>query len=136
MLPGMQSERITAIVTVDGLAACRSFYVDLLGLQVSYDSDHYLGVRGGAPGAPELGFMNRDEMAPHVCDGRGVSLVIEVADADREHARLLAKGAAFLQPPTDQPWGYRSCMLKDPNGIVVILGHRIAVAVEYQANLR
>jgi catechol 2,3-dioxygenase-like lactoylglutathione lyase family enzyme len=132
----MQSKHVTAIVTVDSLAACRAFYVDLLGLQVSYDADHYLGVRGGAPGAPELGFMSRDAMAPHAFDGRGISFVLEVADADREHARLAAAGAAFLQPPTDQPWGYRSCMLNDPNGIVVIIGHRIAMAVEYQANVR
>ena len=132
----MHSDSIVPIVTTKLLAATRAFYRDLLGLQVSYDSDHYLGVRAGPAGAPELGFMAPDAMAPHEFDGRGVCFALHVADADHEHRRLVAAGATIVQPPSDQPWGMRSFVLLDPNGIAVIVGHRIPVAVEYQANFR
>jgi len=85
----MNVTSIVPIVTTPHLAATRAFYVDLLGCEVSYDSDHYLGIRAGGPGSPELGFMPPDAEAPHAFAGQGVLFVLQVSDADREYGRLL-----------------------------------------------
>lgn len=133
---GMNVTSITPLVTTSQLARTRAFYVDLLGCEVSYDSDHYLGIRAGGAGSPELGFMHPDAMAPHAFAGEGLFFVLNVPSADREYGRLFAAGAELLGPPTDQPWGMRSFALRDPNGVMVIVAHAIPAAVEHQANFR
>lgn len=132
----MNVPAIVPIVTTTRFAATRAFWIDLLGCQISYDSDHYLGVRTAGPGSPELGFMLPDADAPHAFAGAGLTFALGVPDADAEHRRLVAAGAPIVAPPTDQPWGMRSFMLIDPNGIAVVVGHRIPMAVELQTHLR
>ncbi|GAA2752399.1 VOC family protein [Amnibacterium kyonggiense] len=40
------------------------------------------------------------------------------AAVDAVHARL-ADGVEVVQPPTDMPWGNRSLLLRDPDGVLV-----------------
>jgi len=132
----MKIATIVPIVTTPHLAATRAFYQDLLGCEVAYDSDHYLGIRAGGQGSPELGFMRPDAEAPHAFAGHGVLFVLQVPDADREYGRLFAAGAELQGPPVDQPWGMRSFTLQDPNGVAVVIAHPIPAKVEFQANFR
>jgi len=44
-----------------------------------------------------------------------------VEDVDAEYERLLADGLAFREQPTDQPWGERTCVTVDPNGVLIYL---------------
>lgn len=124
------------IVTTSRLAATRAFYVDLLGFEPTFENEHYLGVRANGPGSPELGFMHPDAMAPDVFDGRGMSIVLNVPDADREYGRLFAKGAPVKAPPQDMPWGSRCFSLLDPNGVALVIAHPIPMALEFQAFVR
>lgn len=132
----MQARSIVPIVTTDRMQATREFWVDLLGFEVSFDHTHYLSLRAGAKGAPEIAFMLADAEWPDVFDGRGVSLSIEVADADREHARLVARGVTMLAEPADRPWGARAFVARDPNGVVLFVSHPIPAAMEFQACVR
>jgi predicted enzyme related to lactoylglutathione lyase len=132
----MHSDQIVPIVTTDRLAALRQFYVDLLGLQVSFDNARYLGVRAGAKGSPEIGFMHPDADCPDSFGGKGLTLAIQVANADRECARLRDAGATIAMPLTDMPWGARTFMVQDPIGISVFISHPIPAAVEYQACMK
>ena len=132
----MSIQGIVAIVTTDRMTATRAFYVDQLGFQLSFDHDHYLGVRAAGPGSPEIGFMRPDADAPQVFNGQGVTLAFQVADADREHARLRAAGVAIVQPPQDQPWGARSFVVRDPNGVTLYISHPIPAQAEFQRCVR
>lgn len=127
---------IVPIVTTDRLRETRAFYVDVLGFELAFDSDHYLGVRAGPRGAPELGFMSPDADAPHRFEGRGITYSLVVDDADREHARLKEAGVAILAAPTDQPWGMRMFVALDPNGVAIVIGHPIQPAAEFAASMR
>lgn len=131
----MQTDRIVPIVTTHKLRETRAFYTELLGFELSYDHDCYLGIRAGK-GGPELGFMRPDADAPDGFDGRGITFGITVADADAQCARLRARGVAILQPPTDQPWGARSFVIRDPNGVVLYVSHPIPCAVEFSTCAR
>lgn len=132
----MKIQGITPIVTTPNLPAVRDFYVRHFGFHVSFDHDHYLGLRAGADGSPEIGFMLPDDMAPDVFGGQGITFAIRVPDADAAHAAMLASGAPILQPPTDQPWGARSFVTRDPAGVVVYVSHPIPIAPELAAHVR
>ncbi len=49
------------------------------------------------------------------------SMVIEfqVADVDKEYARLQILVKTWVKPPTTQPWGTRSIYFRDPDGNLV-----------------
>lgn len=129
----MKIDHILPIVVTDRFRETRAFWVDLLGFQVTFDHEFYLGLRSEGPGTPELGFARPDADTPHRFEGKGITFALGVADADREHARLRAAGATILKPPCDQPWGARSFSVADPNGIVVVIAHQIPPAPEMAA---
>ena len=132
----MHSDQIVPIVTTARMQQTRAFYVDLLGMQLSFDHDHYLGIRAGDRGAPELGFLLPDACAPDAFAGKGFTLSIRVADADRGCERLRAAGVPIVQEPTDMPWGARAFVITDPNGVAVYVSHPIPAAVEFAACVR
>src|SRR5262249_25641384 len=132
----MRPKTIVPIVTTPRLQQTRAFYVEQLGFELSYDHSNYLGVRAGPPGAPELGFLLPDADAPHAFSGQGLSFAISVADADRECVRLRALSVPILQEPADQPWGARSFVIADPNGVAILVSHPIPAAVEFAASVR
>jgi predicted enzyme related to lactoylglutathione lyase len=132
----MSIQSISPIVTTKLLGETRAFYVDLLGFQLSYDHECYLGVRTGAKGSHEIGFMSPDADAPDVFDGKGITFGIRVDDADKEHARLKRAGAAIVREPRDEPWGARAFILRDPNGVTLYLSHPIPAAAEFQASAK
>jgi catechol 2,3-dioxygenase-like lactoylglutathione lyase family enzyme len=128
----MSIQSIVPIVTSKLMRETRKFYVDLLGFQVSFDHEHYLGLRAGPEGSPEIGFMLPDAQAPSLYQG-GLTFAFRVADADREHARLKKLGVAILREPRDEPWGARAFILKDPSGVTLYVSHPIPAALEFQA---
>lgn len=127
----MNPKTIVPIVTTRKMSETRAFYTEALGFEVSFDHAHYLGLRAGGKGSPEIGFMLPDADAPVEFDGKGIWFGLSVADADREHARLAEAGVTVLQPPADQPWGARSFVIQDPNGVVISISHPIPIAVEF-----
>jgi lactoylglutathione lyase len=52
----------------------------------------------------------------------GLNLALRVAtpaEVDGWHDRLKAAGADIAEPPTDRPWGHRSLVVNDPDGIPI-----------------
>jgi uncharacterized glyoxalase superfamily protein PhnB len=45
-------------------------------------------------------------------------LCADVADVDKVYDVLAAKGVAFINPPIDQVWGWRTTYFADPEGNV------------------
>ncbi|HEX5053617.1 MAG TPA: VOC family protein [Planctomycetota bacterium] len=132
----MQSQNIVPIVTTSRLRETRAFYVDLLGFEVSFEHDHYLGVRAGPAGSAELGFMRPDADAPGTFGGLGMTFGIRVADADLECERLRTAGARIVQEPADMPWGARAFATVDPNGVALYVSHPIPATPEFAACVR
>jgi len=53
------------------------------------------------------------------------ALHLHVDNADRLAERAVAAGARLVRPPTDQFYGERSCVIRDPFGHEWMLGHEI-----------
>jgi PhnB protein len=66
---------------------------------------------------PEIGFFS-----PEKYGGTPVSLRLLVANVDEVAGRAREAGATIERPPQDEPYGDRSCWLRDP------FGHRWALA--------
>ena len=51
----------------------------------------------------------------------GATLAWEVADADADHARIVAAGGVVSSPPTMQPWGHKNFGVEGPGGWAITL---------------
>jgi uncharacterized glyoxalase superfamily protein PhnB len=50
---------------------------------------------------------------------RSLVLDFEVRDVDAHYTRLKESISEWVQPPTDQPWGNRTMLFRDPDGNLV-----------------
>jgi len=119
----MTIRRISAAVLfVQDLNTCMTFYRDILGFQVTFsDSDSFafrvedqdfvllkLSAAADMVGEAALGLHNEA--------GHRVLLCAHVEDVDAAYHALTAKGIAFIKPPISQPWGRRTAYFADPEG--------------------
>ncbi|MBV8475531.1 MAG: VOC family protein [Acidobacteria bacterium] len=65
---------------------------------------------------------------------RSVILDFEVEDVDRERHRLDAIIGQFILEPTDQPWGMRSMLFRDPDGNLINFFSKRSEAVKAAHN--
>ena len=52
---------------------------------------------------------------------QGMMLVVEVGDVDGLFARCGENAVEIVEPVTDQPWGHRSFIVSDPEGLRLYL---------------
>lgn len=128
--PAMAHPDMVPLLITEALPATRAFYVDDLGCEVVIEQGEYLQIRfGDEPDTRELAFMAPDPpggpMAGLPSYSGGLVVSIAVDDADKFRELLGARGVAAPEP-TDKPWGWRSFVLRDPNGVVLDFFHAIA----------
>jgi predicted enzyme related to lactoylglutathione lyase len=106
---------------VEGLAG---FYARLLAVRATLNG-YYVEIPAGAA---SVGFSRRRFTEHQEADGPsspgpvrrdGIILDFLVEDVDAEYPRIVALGVDWVMPPTTQPWGNRSMMLRDPAGNLV-----------------
>jgi len=108
------------IVTQDVPALVR-FYQELTGMTPVGD-DRYTELHG-----PQLSLAISSQRmidlhsagAATSRSNRSMILDFEVADTDKEHARLRSFVNKFVLEPTTQPWGNRSMLFRDPDGNLI-----------------
>lgn len=116
------------IVTADFYGTW-DFYSAHLGFRTVTECDHF--VQLAHPSGAQLAVL-RHELNGEVpelvsaTEGRGLWLNVDVADADAEYERLRTAGLQIVSAPEDKPWGERMFIVRDPNGVLVALAHRIA----------
>ncbi|PZG30915.1 hypothetical protein C1I98_30720 [Spongiactinospora gelatinilytica] len=122
-------DRVLPNIVSDRLAETRDFYVGLLGFAVNYESDWFINL--SAPGEPkrEIGIWRRDhELVPVEVryPPQGVILTIVVDDVDTVYKSAIIKGVPVVAPPRDLFYGQRSCLLADPNGLIIDVSTPVA----------
>jgi len=126
----MSHPDMVPLLVTEALPVTRDFYVDDLGCTVVIEQGDYLQIRfGDDPDTRELAFMAPDPpggpMAgvPTYTGGLVVSIAVDDADRYRE---VLTRRGVDAREATDKPWGWRSFVLRDPNGVVLDFFHAIA----------
>lgn len=118
----MGVSRILSNICADNLFETRDFYVELLGLEVVYDSAWYVLLRSPTNPALELGIIDRHHaLVPEAYRGTptGMYLTIVVEDVDAIHQRAVAQGVTIVQAPVDEFYGQRRLLVADPAGTLV-----------------
>ena len=105
----------------------RKFYGQILELETeTRDAEglNYLMVRTSE--SSTIGFMppHRDMHGEQPVP-REPTLYFVVKDVDLAYAQLIAKGAAFMGPPQEMPWGYRVVSTTDPEGRSIMLASKV-----------
>ena len=117
----------TRIITED-VPALTTFYEQVLGSQADYapeTRDDYVQI--ATPAGATLAICSHrsvERYAPGMtepCVNQSVILDVQVEDVDREHRRLQSVVTDWVLAPTDQPWGNRSALLRDPDGNIINL---------------
>lgn len=130
-MSGETSVYATRLLVAD-FAKSLTFYHDLL--RVPLPSKEMPSPPYGELGRERiLTLFERGRMAEAVpltpLAGRGddrMLLAFQVLNVDAEYDRLRALGVDFVAPPTDRPdWRLRSAHLRDPDGNLVELFHRL-----------
>lgn len=105
----------------------RKFYDEILELETeTRDTEglNYLMVRTSETSS--IGFMPpHPEMRGEQPLPREPTLYFVVKDVEKAYAQLIAKGAAFMGPPQEMPWGYRVVTTTDPEGRSVMLASKV-----------
>jgi catechol 2,3-dioxygenase-like lactoylglutathione lyase family enzyme len=131
----MTARSVYPLVTVKDLAGSRDFHVTHFGMSVVFEASWVVMLSHGTDGAISLGLMTADHPSkppgPEVFDGRGMIVTVQVDDAADTHARLQQGGAPIVYGLTDEPWGQRRFMTRDPSGILVDVVEQIEPAAGF-----
>jgi uncharacterized glyoxalase superfamily protein PhnB len=119
--------KLFPLILTHELEQTKRFYVERAGFRLVFDRPMYLQVAHGDAGGPELCFMKPDafpdgEVRP-AFDGKGVIISIPTPNADEKYKALAAAKVTLLSKPTDMPWGWRSFVAVDPNGLCLDFFH-------------
>jgi catechol 2,3-dioxygenase-like lactoylglutathione lyase family enzyme len=108
------------IITKDVPALAR-FYQQITGITPAGNED-YQEIRTSG-GTLAIGSQRSMELygagAAVPASNRSAIVEFEVEDVDRERARIAAIVREFALEPTDQPWGNRSMLFRDPDGNLI-----------------
>lgn len=109
------------------------FYTTHLGFRTVAEQGDYVHLVH--PEGAELGVLRHEVAAHHAelvsaTEGRGVWFSLNVADADAEHARLVSAGVEVVEELADKPWGDRQFLVRDPNGVLIAIAHRLGTRSE------
>jgi uncharacterized glyoxalase superfamily protein PhnB len=103
-------------IVTDDVPGLATFYAALAGVEVVLN-DYYLEIP-----ALTMGFSQCRFSAFTGCQGQPglhpneLVLDFSVPDVDREFERIGHLGVDWIHPPTDQPWGARAMLFRDPEG--------------------
>jgi catechol 2,3-dioxygenase-like lactoylglutathione lyase family enzyme len=119
------------MVVTDKLTETKKFYIGILGFDVRIEMEGYLQVRSGSEeGDPEIAFMAPGKMPDGTefegFTGKGLVLSVPTRSADEKAAALRKAGLGDVKDPTDKPWGWRSFLTRDPNGVTLDFFHVVA----------
>lgn len=134
----MKVRDLYPLVTTPALFEARDFYVTHFGFEVVFEASWFVYLIGpgeeGTRGAT-LAFMHPEHPSnppgPEAFDGLGMILTVEVEDAGAVFERLNGKGAPIVHPLTDEEWGQRRFMTRDPAGVLVDVVQQIEPAAGF-----
>jgi catechol 2,3-dioxygenase-like lactoylglutathione lyase family enzyme len=116
----MTVRRIVANIAAADVAKAKSFYGEVLGLDVLMDEGWIVTYGSDARMTVQISIMTEGGSGTLVPD-----ISIEVDDVDAVLRRMKNAGFAIEYGPANEPWGVRRFFVRDPFGkLVNILSHK------------
>lgn len=118
----MKVKRIVANIETQDVAGAKSFYQDVLGLEVVMDHGWIATYGAKEEMSIQISFAKQGGSGTLTPD-----LSVEVDDVEEALKRVVQAGIPVEYGPADEPWGVRRFYVRDPFGkLVNILGHASA----------
>jgi len=122
----MRLRNLYPLITTPHVFAARDFYVRHFGFEPLFQASWFVYLAGrdeAGEHGPTLAFMlpshPSNPPGPEPFSGAGMIITMEVADAAAAHRKLTESGAPIIHPLTDEPWGQRRFMTRDPSGVLI-----------------
>ncbi len=126
----MKTKRFDATISTSKMRESKEFYMKHFGFQLVYESDWYIElIAADMPIGVSFTLPQRDVGEFFQ---KGLILSFEVDDVDAEYRRLKAEGLRLVQDLIDKPWGERSFVVDDPNGVHLYIYKSIPPTPEYK----
>ena len=115
---------------VDDLDTSKAFYASVFDLPVMFEDeasavfDFYSSVVNLLKRSEALELIDPAQVASGEAGSR-VLFTLAVEDVDRIVMDLRARGVEPLNGPTDRPWGVRTASIRDPDGYILEIAHKI-----------
>lgn len=118
----MKCTQYYPVIQTRDVAGTKAFYLDHFRFREAFAADWYCHLQSCEDPGVNLAILQSDhETIPE--EGRGVVggliLNFEVADVDAEFARAEAAGLPILKTLTDEAFGQRHFITRDPNGVLI-----------------
>jgi len=127
----MKIKRVDSTISTNKLRESKEFYMKHFGFQLVYESDWYIELI--AADAPTIGVsFTLPQREAGEFFKKGLIISFEVDDVDAEYHRLKAEGLEIVQDLVDKPWGERSFVIDDPNGVHLYIYKSIPPSPEYK----
>ncbi len=123
----MSIRRIVPDIKSKHLEASRTFYVDVLGLEVAMDMGFVVTLVSPSNPTAQVSLVRDDESSATL-----PQISIEVADVDDIHSRAVSRGFKIVYPLTNEPWGVRRFFVVDPNGTIINVMRHIGETTSQQ----
>ncbi|OPH58755.1 glyoxalase [Paenibacillus ferrarius] len=115
----MKVTRIVANIETQDVKEAKSFYQDILGLDILMDHGWIATYGSSEEMSVQVSFASQGGSGSPTPD-----LSIEVDDVDAAFARMREAGVPILYGPVNEPWGVRRFYVRDPFGkLINILAH-------------
>ena len=114
--------RILTNICSDNLEESKSFYTQLLSLNVKYESDWYIQLCSPEDSEIEYGIIQRNhELVPIEYQNapNGMYVTFVVSNVDHVYDKALDMGIPIIQEPKNEFYGQRRFLTKDPSGCLI-----------------
>lgn len=128
----MQTRRMDLTVCTNKLEQSRDFYMEVLGFRLVFENDGYIELLAKGSDTMGVSFVLPDLSGGEKFTGQGMILSFEVSDVDAEYDRLKQAGVRIQEELKDKPWGERSFVINDPNGVHIYIYKAIQPTPDYQ----
>jgi len=118
----MKCTQYYPVIQTDDVAATKDFYIRNFRFGVSFDSDWYCHLQSSEDPKVNVAILLADhDTIPAESRGTvgGLILNFEVDDVDAEYQRIKNAGLPILKALTDEAFGQRHFITKDPNGVLI-----------------
>ena len=127
----MKITRVDSTISTNKLQESKEFYMKHFNFRLVYESDWYIELMTrDLPSGISFTLPQREE--GEFFNGKGLIISFEVDDVGAEYSRLKAEGLHIYQELQDKPWGERSFVVNDPNGIHLYIYESITPEPEYK----
>ena len=127
----MKIKRVDSTISTIKLQESKEFYMEHFNFRLVYESDWYIElIARDLPNGISFTLPQREE--GEFFNGKGLIISFEVDDVDVEYDRLKTEGVQIYQEMQDKPWGERSFVIDDPNGVHIYVYTSTSPNPEYQ----